>query len=81
MSPKTIDSFQRLRVVAQSVKKNSYLLQPVPSNIQNFVGINGRLILSNNLEFLEAVRDDIGGEIIFDNVIGTFLYYNIDCQA
>jgi hypothetical protein len=81
MTTKSIDRFRKIQVVAESVKKNSHLLQPIPTTEQSIVGVNGRLILSNNLKFLEAVKNDVGGEIISDNIIGSFLYYNTDCPA
>jgi hypothetical protein len=38
------------------------------------------LLLSNSQEFLEAVKSDIGGEMVEDKAIGSFLYFGDENQ-
>jgi hypothetical protein len=66
--------------VNESVKRNFYLLtgsKDEETDIDSLIKFNNRLIISNNLDFLEAVKKDIGGEILEDSNIGSFLYYGI----
>jgi len=35
---------------------------------------NSRVVISESLEFLEAIRNEVGGEIINSKTIGAFLY-------
>ena len=74
-SDKIIDKFQK---VSNSVKKNMPLLKKPDienKNITFKVGYNSRVVLSNNKEFLEALKTELGGEIMEDTRIGQFLYY------
>jgi len=48
---------------------------PEEIDIQTLVGFNNRIVLSDCKAFLEAVKSEIGGEIIEDSKIGPFLYY------
>lgn len=57
--------------VIESIQKNYYLLEK--SN--NYYKFNNRLLISNSNEFLNAVKSDIGGELIVDTAIGPFLYF------
>ena len=57
--------------VIDSIQKNYYLLE----KNNNHYKFNNRLLLSDSPEFLNAVRADIGGELIIDNSIGAFLYF------
>lgn len=64
--------------VTESVQKHLHLIRecnPGNIDINTLVGFNNRLIISNCSAFLEAVKNEIGGEIINDSNIGTFLYY------
>jgi hypothetical protein len=66
--------------VHESVKRNIYLLtgsNDEETDIDSLIKFNNRLIISNNVNFLEAVKNDIGGEILEDSNIGPFLYYGI----
>ncbi len=72
------DSIDKCHLVTESVKKNLYLLNtcnPEEVDIESLVGFNNRLVLSDCKAFLEAVKSEIGGEIIEDPNIGSFLYY------
>lgn len=72
------DILDKCELVTASVKKNLYLLNvcnPEEVDIASLVAFNNRLVLSDCKAFLEAVRSDVGGEIIEDSQIGSFLYY------
>jgi hypothetical protein len=62
--------------VIVSIQKNHYLLEMTDS----FYKFNNRLLLSNNPEFLKAVKTDIGGELVIDKAIGAFLYFGDEQQ-
>jgi len=72
------DSYDKCHKVTASVKKNLYLIKgcnPDELDIESLVGYNNRIVLSDCKVFLEAVKSEIGGEIIEDSKIGPFLYY------
>jgi len=72
------DSLDKCHKVTVSVKKNLYLINtcnPEEIDIESMVGFNNRIVLSDCKAFLEAVKGEIGGEIIEDSNIGPFLYY------
>jgi hypothetical protein len=78
MKEQSNDFIDRCQQVSDSVKKNLHLLKS--EDIQNYeytslVRFNSRIILSDNKEFLEAVKTEIGGEIIEDSHIGLYLFY------
>jgi len=78
MQQQTNDSIDKCHKVTESVKKNLHLLNecnPEEIDIQTLVGFNNRIVLSDCKAFLEAVKSEIGGEIIEDSKIGPFLYY------
>jgi hypothetical protein len=78
MEPLPDDILDKCHLVTASVKKNLHLLNvcsPEEFDIESLVGFNNRIVLSDSKAFLEAVRSDIGGEIIEDSEIGPFLYY------
>lgn len=62
--------------VIGSIQKNHYILEMTDS----FYKFNNRLLLSNNQEFLNAVKNDIGGELVIDKAIGPFLYFGDEQQ-
>ncbi|HEY4786240.1 MAG TPA: hypothetical protein VIH57_09325 [Bacteroidales bacterium] len=73
-----INSIELYHKVTESIKKNLHLLDecdPARDDIDSLVGFNNRIVLSGCKAFLEAVKSEIGGEIIDDSRIGTFLYY------
>ena len=72
------DIMDKCQMVTASIKKNLHLLNvsnPEQFDVRSLVGFNNRIVLSNSKAFLEAVRNEIGGEIIEDSHIGSFLYY------
>jgi len=74
----SINLIDKYHQVTESVKNNLHFLNisnATETDISNLVGFNSRIVLSNCQPFLEAVRNEIGGEILEDSVIGTFLYY------
>ncbi len=78
MKENTEDIIARCHQVTKSVKRNLHLLEntnPESLDIFSLVGFNSRVVLSGQKAFLEAVKKEIGGEIIEDSDIGPFLYY------
>ena len=78
MAPRTVNFIDRCHQVTKSVKKNLHLLNecnPEEIDINSLVGFNNRVILSDCKAFLEAIKKEIGGEIMEDSKIGPCLYY------
>ena len=78
MEKNSNDILGKCHQVTESVKNNLHLLNicnPEEVDIQSLVGFNNRIVKSDCIAFLEAVKDVIGGEIIEDSQIGSFLYY------
>lgn len=63
--------------VIDSIQKNYFILEDNTSNKNGnqYYKFNNRILLSNNREFLDAVKSDIGGEVILDSSIGPFLFF------
>lgn len=62
--------------IIEAISKNKYLLDNADADSISFMpfGYNNRVIISNNQRFLQAMQNDLGGEIIHDNTIGSFLH-------
>ena len=62
--------------IIEAISKNKYLLDSNETDNISFMpfGYNNRVIISNNQLFLQAMQNDLGGEIIHDNTIGSFLH-------
>lgn len=72
------DPINYCRQIDSVVKKNIHLLKegnPENIDIRSLVSFNNRLVIANSKLFLEAMRSELGGEIIVDSSIGSFLYY------
>ncbi len=71
------DELYQCHQIGTVVKKNIHVLRESNPDIdiRSLVAFNNRLIISQSKIFLEAVKSEIGGEIIEDSKIGTFLYY------
>ena len=76
MKTKNIDILGKCHNVTESVNHNLHL---IGSNLRDIdissVGYNNRIVISKSKAFLEAVKSEIGGEIMEDSNIGSFLYY------
>ena len=78
MVPQPVDMVEKVHQVTESVKKNLHFLtesNPDVVDISSLVGFNKRIVLSDCKPFLEAIKKEIGGEILEDSKIGPFLYY------
>jgi hypothetical protein len=78
MQQQPSDILGKYHEVTKSVKKNLHLLNecnPEEIDISSLVGFNNRIVLSDCKVFLEAIKGEIGGEIMEDSIIGPFLYY------
>lgn len=62
--------------IIEAISKNKYLLDSNETENISFMpfGYNNRVIISKNQLFLQAMQNDLGGEIIHDNTIGSFLH-------
>jgi hypothetical protein len=63
-------------LLIESIQRNIHHIQD--SQESKFYKFNNRMLLSNSIEFLDAVKYDMGGEIIQDSAIGSFLYFGTD---
>lgn len=63
-------------LLIESIQKNIHHIQDGEDS--KFYKFNNRMLLSNSKEFLNAVKTDLGGEIIQDSAIGSFLYFGTD---
>ncbi len=78
MEMQSIDILGKYHHLTESVNKNLHFLNrcnPKEIDITSLISFNNRLLISDCKAFLEAVKSDIGGEIIEDAMIGSFLYY------
>lgn len=67
------NTLEEYDLVIESIHKNVHLLKK--NNPSSYYKFNNRLLLSDNPEFLSAVKNDVGGEIILDMATGPFLYF------
>ncbi len=78
MKTKNMDVLGKCHNVTESVSHNLHLISndnPKELDVTSSVGFNNRIVISQSKEFLEAVKREIGGEIMEDSMIGSFLYY------
>lgn len=78
MEPITYEEVKQYHQIGEIVKKNLYLLKEGNTDdidFRSLVAFNNRLVISESKSFLEALKRELGGEIIEDSKIGTFLYY------
>jgi hypothetical protein len=78
MKMQSIDILGKYHQLTESVEKNLHFLNrcnPKEIDINSLISFNNRLLISDCKVFLEAVKKEIGGEIIEDSKIGSFLYY------
>ena len=75
------DPIKYCRQIDSVIKKNIHLLKEdnhEDLDIRSLVSFNSRLVIADSRLFLEALRNELGGEIIVDSSIGSFLYYGIE---
>jgi hypothetical protein len=78
MNNQPIEITEIYQQISDSVKRNLHLLNEgkfEKTEISAKVGYNRRIVISDCREFLEAIKVEIGGEIMEDSKIGQFLYY------
>ncbi len=60
-------------LLIESIEKNFHYIKE--SSGSKYYKFNNRMLLSNSPEFLQAVKSDMGGVIIEDSSIGSFLFF------
>ena len=71
----TLSQYRHITLI---VKKNLDLLEKCDHpkiDPESLVRFNNKMVISDCKPFLEAIKNEIGGEIIEDSTIGLFLYY------
>jgi flagellar biosynthesis chaperone FliJ len=60
------------------IQKNEHLIESTPNEKgeRKAYEYSSRMVLSKNIEFLEAIRKEMGGELINTQSLGTFLYFD-----
>ena len=72
-----ISTENRIDVLLEVIRKNEHLLES--SNVgvkKKKYDYSSRLVIADNVEFLEAIRKEMGGELIINKSIGNFLYFD-----
>ena len=76
LSPKTVDS--HINLLIEVIDKNEHII--VGSSIEEPMikpyAFNSRVVIAKDINFLEAIRKDMGGELIITSKIGPFLYFD-----
>jgi hypothetical protein len=66
-----------INMLLEIIQKNEYLIHSSANmSGKKAYEYNSRLVVSENIEFLEAIKHEMGGEIIKAKPIGTFLYFD-----
>jgi hypothetical protein len=66
-----------LDMLFKVIQKNEHLIADPTNNVgMKTYQYNSRLVIANNIEFLEAIRKEMGGELINTKSLGTFLYFD-----
>ena len=76
LSPKTIDS--HINLLIEVIDKNEHIIVG-SSNEKTMIkpyAFNSRVVIAKDINFLEAIRKDMGGELIITKNIGPFLYFD-----
>jgi hypothetical protein len=76
LSPKTVDT--HINLLIEVIEKNEHIIVGF-SNVKIIkkpYAFNSRLVIAKDINFLEAVRKEMGGELIITKNIGPFLYFD-----
>ena len=76
LSPKTVDS--HINLLIEVIDKNEHIIVGTSKEeamIKPYA-FNSRVVIAKDINFLEAIRKDIGGELIITKNIGPFLYFD-----
>ena len=59
------------------IEKNKYLISDVKNDetLRKTYAYNSRVVIAENIDFLEAIHNDMGGELIISTQIGPFLFF------
>ena len=75
MTPKTFDS--HINLLMEVIEKNEHIIAGSSSDEKmKPYAFNSRVVIAKDINFLEAVRKEIGGELIICKNIGPFLYFD-----
>ena len=68
---------EHIDLLLEVIRKNEYLLSKSNKELEKkLYNYTSRAVISDNLDFLEAIWKEMGGEIINDKSIGSFLYFS-----
>ena len=76
LSPKTVDS--HINLLIEVIEKNEHIVigSLIEEPMKKPYAFNSRVLIAKDINFLEAIRKDMGGELIITNKIGPFLYFD-----
>ncbi len=68
---------EHIDLLIEVIRKNEHIAN---NNVKSSTGkkaydFTSKVVISESIDFLEAIRKDIGGEIINNKTIGSFLYF------
>jgi hypothetical protein len=66
-----------INLLIEVIDKNEHLILGTSNEetIKKQYAFNSRVVIAKDINFLEAIRKDMGGEIIITKNIGPFLYF------
>jgi hypothetical protein len=69
-----------INLLIDVVRKNEHLITKLSDNELNkkTYAFSSRVVISKDINFLEAVHKEMGGEIISNKTIGPFLYFDLN---
>jgi len=71
-------SEDRLDVLFDVIRKHKHIIIASSNDKtgKKTLGFNSHVVISESIDFLEAIRKKMGGEIINNKTIGAFLYFD-----
>lgn len=72
------NNIKHIDLLIEVIRKNEHLIVEPSDNAtrKKTYAFNSRVIMADNIDFLEAIRKDMGGELIISKNIGSFLYFD-----
>ena len=74
----SISTDEHIDLLLKVIAEKEHLLEQTKINgvIKKTYDFKSKLVISDNIVFLDAIRKEIGGELIVIKTVGSFLYFD-----
>lgn len=77
---KPITDKGHINLLLEVIEKNEHIIEASAGKktVKKLYAFNSHVVIAQDVNFLEAIRKDMGGELIFSKNIGPFLYFDVN---